>query len=63
MTRSPTLELLKDGEWCHEGLGRAALVAQSYFRPVDHVPEGGKVVCAAVLIFQIIGVFPDINSE
>lgn len=30
--------------------------------PVHHVPEGGDVVWAAVLVVQVISVFPDIES-
>ena len=32
-------------------------------RPIDHRPNGFEVIGAAVLIVEIIGVFPDIDSE
>jgi hypothetical protein len=31
--------------------------------PVDHVPDGLEVVRTAVLVVQIVGVFPDINAQ
>ena len=34
-----------------------------HFRPVDHVPERGDVVRATILIVQVIGVFPDVESQ
>lgn len=36
------------------------LVSSRHFFPVDHVPESLDVLGPAVLVFQIIGVFPDI---
>jgi hypothetical protein len=39
------------------------LVAVGDVVPVDDVEEGGDVVGAAVLVFQIIGVFPDVDAE
>jgi len=33
------------------------------FVPIDNVPPGLDVVRAAVLIFQIVGMFPDIQAE
>src|SRR5262245_42461344 len=32
-------------------------------RPVDDVPPGTDVVRPAVLIFQVVGVLPDVESE
>jgi hypothetical protein len=34
----------------------------SYFIPVYHVPECGEIICAAVLVFQVISVFPNIGA-
>ena len=31
--------------------------------PVDHVPPGGDVVGAAVLVLQIVGVLPDVDAQ
>ena len=31
--------------------------------PIDHVPKGGEVVGAAILVLQIIGVFPHIAAK
>src|SRR5258708_29322178 len=33
------------------------------FIPVDDLPEGAKIVGAFVLIFQIIGVFPNVDAQ
>src|ERR1700732_4503149 len=41
-------------------LGREALV---HFRPVHHVPPRGDVVGPAVLVFQVVGVLPDVDAE
>src|ERR1017187_9184303 len=31
--------------------------------PVDHVPPGGEIVGAAVLILEVVGMLPDIVAE
>lgn len=31
--------------------------------PVNHVVEGGNVIRATILVLEVIGVFPDIDSE
>src|SRR6185312_1137980 len=31
--------------------------------PVDHLPERRQVITAFVLVFQIVGMFPDIDAE
>jgi hypothetical protein len=31
--------------------------------PVDHIPPGGEVFRAAVLEFEVVGVFPDVEAE
>ena len=31
--------------------------------PVDHIPDGAEVLCLAVLVLQVVGVFPCVNSE
>ncbi len=33
------------------------------FGPVDDVPDGGEVVGAFVLVFEVVGVFPDVDAE
>ncbi len=33
------------------------------FVPVDQVPEGGDVVRSAILILEVVGVFPDVKTE
>ena len=33
------------------------------FGPVDYVPPGGEVFGAAVLVFQIVSVLPDVVAE
>ncbi len=33
------------------------------FSPVDGVPPGGDVIDSLVLIFQIVGVFPYVNTQ
>lgn len=39
------------------------MVAVGDVVPVDDVEEGGDVVGSAVLVFQIVGVFPDVDAE
>src|SRR5690606_17842768 len=39
------------------------LVAPLDLVPVDHVVERGDVVGAAVLVLEVIGVFPDVEAE
>ena len=43
----------------HSGL----TVSQFNLFPVDDVPESGKVVGAAILIIEIVGMFPHIKRE
>jgi len=31
--------------------------------PIDHLPEGANILRPAVLIFEIIGVLPDMQAE
>ena len=31
--------------------------------PVDYVPPGGKIFGTAVVVFQIVGVLPDVVAE
>src|SRR5262245_6022066 len=31
--------------------------------PIHHVPPGGNVLRSAVLILEVVGVFPDIQTE
>ena len=38
-------------------------VAAFYFIPVYHVPEAFDVVWATVLITEVVGVLPDVESE
>ena len=33
------------------------------FGPVDDVPPGGEVVGAVVLVFEVVGVLPDVVAE
>ncbi len=33
------------------------------FGPIDDVPPGRDVVGATVLIFEVVGMFPDVDSE
>ncbi len=33
------------------------------FLPVHHVPPGGDVIGSAVLVFEIVGVFPHIQAN
>jgi hypothetical protein len=33
------------------------------FVPVDGIPPGGEVVGAAVLVFEVVGVLPDVVAE
>src|ERR1035437_791082 len=39
------------------------LVALAHEIPVDHLEEGSHVIRAAVLVFEVVGVLPDINPE
>src|SRR5215469_3001440 len=41
----------------------ALLVAMGDHIPVDHVPPGGEVVGAAILVFEIVGMLPDIVAH
>ncbi len=41
----------------------AMLVAMSNLIPVDHVPPGGEVVGAAILVLEIVGMLPDIVTH
>ena len=34
-----------------------------YLRPVHNLPEGGEVGGAAVLVVEVVGVFPDVEGE
>src|SRR6188472_2310670 len=43
-------------------LGRRA-VALADLVPVDHIPPGGEIVGALVLVFQVVGMLPDIDTE
>src|SRR4051812_8501459 len=40
-----------------------SVVAGGDFVPVDDVEEGGDVFGAAVLVFQVVGVFPNVEAE
>ena len=31
--------------------------------PVDDFPDGGEVIGAAVLVLEVVGMFPDIDAE
>jgi hypothetical protein len=31
--------------------------------PIHHVPPGSDVIGAAVLVFQVVGMFPDVEAE
>ena len=31
--------------------------------PVDYVPPGGEIIGPAILILQVVGVFPDVHTE
>ena len=50
--RDPSLHLLFAG-----------LVALVDFVPVDYAPPGLQVFGAAVVVFQVVGVFPDVVAE
>src|SRR3954453_19836479 len=39
------------------------LVTTVHCIPVDHVPPGGEVVRSAVLVLQVVGVFPYVVAE
>src|SRR5437879_4093467 len=39
------------------------LIQISNLSPIDHVPPGLEVVGSAVLVFQIIGMFPHVRPE
>lgn len=41
----------------------ASFVATPYDLPVDDLPDGTQVVGTAILIVEIVGVLPDIDSE
>lgn len=34
-----------------------------YRLPVDHIPDGREVFCLAVLVLQVIGMLPGINTQ
>src|ERR1700693_79225 len=38
-------------------------VALVYFVPVDYVPPGGQIFRTAVVVFQVVGVLPDVVAE
>ena len=50
------LEMARGALWC-------SFQALFDLGPIGHIPPSGNVVGAAVLILQVIGVFPDIQSE
>ena len=39
------------------------LVATTYCCPVYDVPYGGNVVFALVFVFEIVGMFPEVDTE
>jgi hypothetical protein len=38
------------------------LEAFAHCIPVHHIPESGEVFRAAVLVFEVIGMFPNVNT-
>ena len=40
-----------------------SLVIFGNFRPVDDVPDRFQIVGAAILVFEIIGVLPNVHAE
>ena len=43
--------------------GKRGLKMFVYLFPVDHLEKGGDIVRASILIFQIIRMFPDVQSQ
>ena len=39
------------------------LVAVFYHVPVDNLPQGGKMVWPAVLVVEVVGVFPNVEGQ
>src|ERR1039458_1640408 len=46
---------------CSSGFGGCEALVD--FVPVDDAPPGGQIVGAAVLVFQVVGVLPDVVAE
>src|SRR5215469_7026451 len=41
----------------------AGSVVFRYFIPVDHFPEGPEIIGTFVLVFEIVGVFPNVDTQ
>src|SRR5215211_386605 len=46
-----------------ESLLEGLLKASFYFIPVDHIPPSRHIVCPAVLVLEIVGMFPYIKTQ
>lgn len=49
------------GSWFASGGGAGEVVV--YFGPIDHIPKSGDVIGPAVLVIEVVGMFPDIETE
>src|SRR4051794_7372258 len=55
-----------EAQWNDASSGNGLLCRRKTFRdfgPINHIPESRDVIGAAVLVIQIVGVFPDVETQ
>src|SRR5579863_2499074 len=48
--------------FCCRKFGRGGIMFGN-LRPVDYFPKGAKVIGAFVLVFEVVGVFPNVDTQ